>query len=184
MNEAQRWSLEDTFEHWLDKYNSFLDIAGNEINFRYLDTETVGLIAKFGAGKIRNGSVVEDVPAVTLTFPANSSIVVGVYKEPDDIIDIPSVISFYVLGSVPEDFFVPLFAFVTGPTAITTTKDLRTPFSYGTGGSSSAGAVMFFDQHVTRDVTVPVLKNALSVSPIVDEGITVTVSDGSDWVVV
>ena len=184
MNEAQRWSLEDTFEHWLDKYNAFLDIAGNEINFRYLDTETVGLVVKFGAGQIRNGSVVEDVAETTLTFPANSSIVAGVYKEPDDIIDIPSIITFYVLGEVPVDFFVPLFAFVTGPTGITTTKDLRTPFSYGTGGSSSDVSVMFFDQHITHDVTIPTLKNGLSVNPTVDEGVTVTVSDGSDWVVV
>lgn len=184
MNEAQRWSLEDTFEHWLEKYNSFLDIAGNEINFRYLDTQTVGLVAKFGAGKVRNGSVVEDVAATTLTFPANSSIVVGAYKNTLELEDIPSVIAFYALGNVPEDFFVPVFAFVTGPTGIISVKDLRTPFSYGTGGGASSGALMFFDQHVIRDTTVPVLKNALSVSPIIDEGVTVTVSDGSEWVVV
>jgi hypothetical protein len=184
MNEAQRWSLEDTFEHWLEKYNSFLDIAGNEINFRYLDTETVGLTVEFGPGQIRNGSTVEDLTGATLTFPADSSLVVGVYKVPNDVVDVPSEIAVYALGDVPEDFFVPLYAFVTGPTGITTSKDLRTPFSYGTGGSAGAGALMFFDQHVMRDTVVPTLKNALSVAPIVDEGFTVTVSDGSEWVIV
>jgi len=40
------------------------------------------------------------------------------------------------------------------------------------------------DQVVTADYTIPVGKNASSVGPIeIDDGVTVTVSDGSNWVI-
>lgn len=182
----QSWTLEDSFETWMDKYNQFVEITGTEINFRYLESQTVGRIAKFGAGQIRNGSQVEDIAGVTITLPASSSVVVGVYKaQNEDGTTLPSVVVAYVLGSVPSDFFVPIYAFTTNATTITAVKDMRTPFSYGTGsGSDTKGGIMFFDQHITKNVTIPTLKNGLSIGPTVDEGVTVTVSDGSEWAII
>lgn len=182
----QTWTLQDSFEIWMDKYNQFVELTGTEINFRYLELLTVGRVAKFGPGQIRNGSLVEDITSATLTLAPNSNIVVGLYKaQNEDGTTLPSVINAYVLGSVPEDYFVPIYAFTTSATTITAVKDMRTPFSYGTGnGSDTKGGVMFFDQHITKNVTIPTLKNGLSVGPIVDEGVTVTVSDGSEWAIV
>lgn len=181
----QSWTLQDSFETWMDKYNQFVELTGTEINFRYLELLTVGRVAKFGAGQIRNGSVVEDLTSTTLTLAPSSNIVVGVYKaQNEDGITLPSVIAAFVLGSVPEDFFVPIYAFTTSASAITAVKDMRTPFSYGTGGAETKGGIMFFDQHITKNVTIPTLKNGLSVAPTVDEGVTVTVSDGSEWAIV
>lgn len=183
----QTWTLQDSFETWMDKYNQFVEKTGTEINFRYLETQTVGRVVKFGPGQIRNGSSVEDMIGATLTLPASSSVVVGVYKaRNDDGSTSPSVIAAYALGSVPENLFVPIYAFTTNATAVTAVKDMRTPFSYGTGAGSGSenGAVVLFDQHVTKNITIPTLKNGLSVAPIVDEGFTVTVSDGSEWAIV
>lgn len=182
----QSWTLQDSFETWMDKYNQFVELTGTEINFRYLELLTVGRVVKFGPGQIRNGSSVEDMPGVSLTLSPSSNIVVGVYKaQNEDGTTLPSVIMSYSLGSVPEDYFVPIYAFTTNETNITAVKDMRTPFSYGTGnGSDTKGGIMFFDQHITKNVTIPTLKNGLSVAPIVDEGATVTVSDGSEWAIV
>lgn len=183
----QTWTLQDSFETWMEKYNQLVEKTGTEINFRYLEAQTVGRVTKFGPGQIRNGSTVEDILGVTITLPASSSIVVGVYKASnEDGSTLPSVIAAYALGSVPENLFVPIYAFTTNATKVTAVKDLRTPFSYGTGAGSGDdnGAVVLFDQHVTKNITIPTLKNGLSVAPIIDEGFTVTVSDGSEWAIV
>jgi hypothetical protein len=182
----QSWTLEDSFETWMNKYNQFIELTGTEINFRYLELLTVGRVVKFGAGQIRNGSQVEDISGVTLTLTPSSNTVVGVYKaKNEDGTTMPSVIAAYILGSVPNDFFVPIYAFTTNATKVLTVKDMRTPFSYGTGGGGGTdGPIMLFDQHITKNLTIPTLKNGLSVGPIVDEGVTVTVSDGSEWAIV
>lgn len=62
--------------------------------------------------------------------------------------------------------------------------------SWGTigGGATGGGADQVFslnDQSVTVSYTVPTGKNAVSAGPItINNGVTVTVSDGSNWVVV
>lgn len=182
------WNLNDSFEAWMTKYNNFVQRTGTEINFRLDSVPTTGFIVKFLAGQIRNGSKVEDIPTTILNLSASSSIVVGVYKEIDPIngVESPSIIKAYTLGTEPEGFFVPIYAFTTNATKITVVKDLRTPFSYGNGGGGSSGtddAIMMFNQHISKDTTIPTLKNALSISPVINDGITVTVSDGSDWVI-
>ncbi len=57
----------------------------------------------------------------------------------------------------------------------------------GVGGATGAGGNPVFyenDQTVTGDYTIPATKNAMSTGPItIADGVTVTVSDGSRWVI-
>ena len=58
--------------------------------------------------------------------------------------------------------------------------------SLGGGATGSSGDEVFVqnDQVVTADYTIPADKNAMTTGPIeVDDGVTVTVSDGARWVV-
>jgi hypothetical protein len=56
------------------------------------------------------------------------------------------------------------------------------------GGATGGGADAVFvenDQIVTANYTIPATKNAMSTGPIeIDDGVTVTVSDGARWVVI
>jgi len=59
--------------------------------------------------------------------------------------------------------------------------------SLGGGATGSSGDEVFVqnDQVVTADYTIPSNKNAMTAGPIdIENGVTVTVSDGSRWVVV
>ena len=52
-------------------------------------------------------------------------------------------------------------------------------------GGSTAGAISLYDQVINEDMIIPPGKNALSVGPVtIADGKTVTVSDGSYWVVI
>jgi hypothetical protein len=56
------------------------------------------------------------------------------------------------------------------------------------GGATGGGADAVFvenDQAVTANYTIPATKNAMSTGPIaINDGITVTVSDGARWVII
>jgi hypothetical protein len=56
------------------------------------------------------------------------------------------------------------------------------------GGATGGGSDAVFvenDQTVTADYTIPATKNAMSTGPVeIEDGITVTVSSGSRWVVI
>jgi hypothetical protein len=56
------------------------------------------------------------------------------------------------------------------------------------GGATGGGADAVFienDQIVTANYTIPATKNAMSTGPIeIDDGVTVTVSDGARWVII
>jgi hypothetical protein len=50
------------------------------------------------------------------------------------------------------------------------------------GGNSIDGPFLLLDNTITDDFTVPTGKNALSISPTIAAGVTVTVPPGSEWV--
>ena len=57
----------------------------------------------------------------------------------------------------------------------------------GAGATGAGGDEVFFqnDQVVTTNYTIPADKNAMTTGPIqIDDGVTVTVSDGARWVVI
>ena len=54
---------------------------------------------------------------------------------------------------------------------------LQNPFS------TQAGAIMFFDKSIDRDVTIPGNKRALSIDVTIEDGNTVTVEAGASFVV-
>lgn len=52
------------------------------------------------------------------------------------------------------------------------------------GGAGATGAIQLYTQIIDTDTVVPAGQNALSVGPIiVADGVTVTISDGSRWVI-
>jgi hypothetical protein len=57
----------------------------------------------------------------------------------------------------------------------------------GGGGATGGGTDQVFvenDQVVTTDYTIPSTKNAMTTGPItVDDGVSVTVSDGARWII-
>lgn len=53
------------------------------------------------------------------------------------------------------------------------------------GGLVASGTMMEYNQNVASDYTVTLNKNALSAGPItINDGVTVTVPDGSNWTIV
>lgn len=201
-------TLEDTFENWLLKINGFQDDSVANLNqevtdlqtqitdnkalydayvieqqktpFVYLMNESSGLNLRLKGGKVRNGSSVTTITDTTLTLPANSNLVVGLYQARDA----SPILTFYTLDQTPVNLFIPLYTITTNATGIATYNDLRTGYAFSSGNSSSTEAILQFDKHITYDITIPSDKNALSVGPIVDEGVTIIVSDDSEWVIV
>jgi hypothetical protein len=56
----------------------------------------------------------------------------------------------------------------------------------GSGATGGGGDTVFIEnsQVVTANYTIPLTKNAMSTGPItINDGVTVTVSDGSNWVI-
>jgi hypothetical protein len=106
-----------------------------------------------------------------------------------------------VSGASPAAYNGTYAVTVTGPTtleytmAVTPANNATVVGSYVSniwtqigGGATGGGGNQVFvenDQNVTVDYTIPSTKNAMSAGPItINNGITVTVSTGSTWVVV
>lgn len=200
-------TLEDTFENWLEKINAFQDDSAANLDqevtelqtqitdnkalydayvieqqktpFVFLMNESSALNLRLKGGKVRNGSSVTVIPDTTLTLPANSNLVVGLYQARDAA----PTLAFYTLDQTPVNLFIPLYAITTNATGIATYNDLRTGYAFSSGNSSSTEAVLQFDKHITYSLTIPSDKNALSIGPIVDEGVTVTVAEDAEWVI-
>lgn len=190
------WSLDDTFNNWLIKYNRAQEILKSindtleELGFAFVNSEFTysgqtedSLTVEIKSGRVRYGSSVETIADTDLTLEANKTFVVGIHKQGT----FPSFLSAFELSEVPEELFVPLYQFVMNDTAVESVQDLRTKFSYdigtNSGGGSDGGPIMLFDKLITQNTLIPVGKNALSVAPTVASGVTVTVSEDSEWVV-
>lgn len=181
MSQPQKFVLNDSFENWSQKYNALVDGIISNQNFEYLKDNTVGRVIQIAGGKVRDASVITTIPLKSITIPINTEVVVGVAKVAG-----VSDLQTYVLNSQPNDYFVPLYTFKTDGYNVVSYTDLRTQVSYGSGGASSGStsqSVALFDIHIATDLTIPAGKNALSIDPIVDSGKTVTVTNGSTWVI-
>jgi hypothetical protein len=183
---ATKLEFPDTFSQWKDKINALIDEFDQFIidevtpgTFGYDSALTSGLNVTITSGKIRDGSVVETVASDVVTLLPSTTNIVVVYKRTGDV----PVFQVYDIANIPEQYVLPIAQFTTDATSVTGYTDLRTEFNTASGSTSSASGVLIFDALIDRDTEVPTGKNALSVAPTVVDGVTVTVADGSEWVV-
>lgn len=180
-------SFSDTFAEWKDKINALVadhneldDIANGVVGpFTYNRLASSGRVVLIYGGNVRNGSTVEFVPNATITIPSNVTRILAINK----VGDAPATLQLYATDAVPEKGVIPVAIFTTNTNALTAYTDLRTEFIMASGTATSANSVLQFDKNIELNLTIPPTKNALSIDPIVNDGITVTVSDGSVWVV-
>jgi hypothetical protein len=183
---ALHLEFQDTFSTWRDKINDSIDQVNtiettlNESAFSYKSSLTSGRTVKFFGGKVRDGSVVETLADPTITLPASSTCYVVINKETG----VTPTMSAYTEANLPVKNVIPIAKFTTSASAVTSFSDLRTQYNTASGTTSSSSGVLQFDKLIAKDVTVGTLQNALSISPVVDSGVTVTVSTDSIWVVV
>lgn len=180
-------SFSDTFAEWKDKINALI-VDHNTVNdiargvsgpFTYNRATSSGRVVAIYGGNVRNGSVVETIANASLTIPANSTRILAIYK----VGDTAPTLQLYATDAVPEKNVIPVGIFTTNTNSLTAYTDLRTEFIMASGLATSANAVLQFDKNIEINTVIPVNKNALSIDPVVNDGITVTVSDGSVWVV-
>jgi len=183
----------DTFSDWKNKLNGLINSHNtdsatlNELKesgddgqaFTYNKKTSSGLVINVNGGRVRSGSVVETIADKAITLPANSVRVLAIYK----IDGVAPSLVLYAQDALPEKYIIPVGIFTTNASAVTAYSDLRTRYSTASGTTSASSGVLQFDKLIDLNLTVPPEKNALSVSPTVAEGITVTVSEGSTWVV-
>lgn len=206
-------TVDDTFEIWLNKLNGFqtdTQTASTDLNKKIDDVNTnlskeiddnkaefdtyrieiaktdfillntpTSLSVTFKGGKVRNGSTVTEIPQTTLVLPSNSNVVVGIEQPRDGS---PKLV-YYTLATAPTNLFIPTYTFVTGASIISSSKDLRTGYAFSSGTTNSTEGILQFDRQIAFNVTIPTSKNGLSVAPVVNSGITVTVEGDAQWVI-
>ncbi|MNE06829.1 hypothetical protein D3C80_994290 [compost metagenome] len=177
----------DTFAEWKDKINTLV-AAHNDLDdiargvtgaFTYNRLTSSGRVVAIFGGNVRNGSTVEFVANVSLTIPANSTRILAINK----VGDAAATLQLYATNAVPEKSTIPVAIFTTNANSLTGYTDLRTEFIMASGTATSANAVLQFDKIIDQSMTIPAGRNALSVDPTIADGVTVTVGDGSVWVV-
>jgi hypothetical protein len=175
--------LNDTFTVWMNKINAMgqevQSLTADPSNGFKFDTTSVGLNAKILAGKFREMSTVIDVPISVVSLPPSTTSVVCIYKKPG----LPTQLVAHPISTVPSKYIIPLWGFQTNGTSIISYTDLRTPFVTPVATASSATSMLYFDRVIEASATVPAGQGAVSVSPTVNNGVTVTVEQGADWVV-
>lgn len=181
--------LKDSFKEWLAKINLAMGTIDNIIEnpegssvFAYDSSFTQGRTVRFLGGKVRAGSLVADVPQATFALEANTVYIIAIeYKASGPTFTLKA----YKSTEVPVEEVIPVGSITTNATAVSQYVDLRTQYSFRDRSQDAElnSDVMFFDKSITRDVVIPTNKNAVSVSPVVENGNTVVVSEGSVWVV-
>lgn len=170
----------DSFRTWFEKINdNFKSI--DEINAFEVQSSS-GLKVTLGKGRIRDNSNVISLPEQVVTLKRATINVVGVmlYEYEDPAIEV------FDEEDVPISNFIRLYEFQTSNSRVVDAKDLRTILDTSANRNvDSADSMVMFKKVVERDMLVPEDRNALSVGTVtIAEGVTVTVSDTSEWVVV
>ena len=180
-------AFSDTFSEWKDKinvliadHNTLSDIGRDIVGpFTYNRITSTGRVVAIYGGNVRNGSVIETIADKSFTIPANSTRILAIYK-PNET---PAVLQMFATDALPEKNTIPIAIFTTNATDLTAYTDLRTQFILASSLASAANAVLQFDKIIDQNLTIPSAKNAMSIDPVINDGITVTVSDTSVWVV-
>lgn len=180
----QKIQATDTFHIWMQKINEMIDefnvltIDSTSNGFTYDITASAGLNVKISKGRIRSGSNTFEIAASVVNLPPASDVILCATKPEGQ----PAAFAVYTTATLPTEHVIPLWTFTTNNVSVTSYNDVRTPYAEGSG-DDSMGPIIFFEKHITANKTVKATQNALSVDPIVDAGVTVTVEPGATWVV-
>lgn len=172
-----RLNQNDTFGEWLNKINSLNDTYITSSFEWDEDTTYPALDFTVKAGKFRDGSNVVLLSQLTLTLPISTDSTIAIFTRLGE-----EAIIRYDTSSLPDKYVIPLYRVITDGTDITTVTDLRT-WADVSGNASDADAILTFDKLIDRDFTISSSKNALSIDPTIDSGVTVTVDSSSTWVI-
>lgn len=168
--------VEDTFNVWRLKINELM--TGTVVgSFDHDETNTTNLNFGVGSGKLRLGSQVVNVSNATVSIPVSQTSIVALYTDPT-----VNEIRVYEESQVPKQYIIPLFRVISEVTEIISIEDLRTWVDLS-GSANDTDGILTFSQNISFDRLVPEGKNALSIDPVVEDGVTVTVSPNSTWVV-
>lgn len=186
---ATKIFLSDTFKQWLEKINLLNDevanlsiSGGTDLGFAIDVPGSSGLSVRLFSGRIRDGSSVYQLTPTTVLIPSAGRFIICAEKKKN----IAPSLTVYEETAVPEKDVVPLWLIVSSASAVTDKLDLRTAIitSSGSGtGDASPKAIVFYEKEVTENTIIPSNYNALSISPKINQGVTVTVSEGSTWAV-
>jgi hypothetical protein len=166
----------DTIGTWKTKINELIEGSINGSFDQDIDA-TTGLTFGLKEGKLRLGSQVVTVANDTITIPASDVSIVVLYTDPS-----VNEIRVYDEAAVPPSNVIPLFKVTTDATDITEIEDLRTWVDLS-GQASESDGILTFNKSIEFDKTIPSDKNALSIDPIIESGVTVTVEEGATWVI-
>lgn len=171
---SNKLSIRDSFAQWVDKINTSIL---SDFDLDYELSEGLNLVIK--PGKFTDGSRIGSFNQTTLTLPADKDLLIALIT-----VETNPRFEYYEVGSIdiPSANIIPLFL-VTTTTEIAAVDDVRTWANVAGGGTSDEG-VLLFRSHIVRDQVVPIGKNAISVEPTIEDGVTVTVSEGSVWSIV
>lgn len=171
----------DSIKNWKDKINAKFGEIDEIIAFEVVDDETDLLDITLEAGRVRSKTDIITVAKTTLTLPQSETVFVGI----DTSVDGAASIVSFTSANKPEDDFIPLYQCTTSVSAITNIDDIRSMVTISAGKNvKTAEAILMFDKNISLDTTIPADRNAISVDPTVDDGVEVTVSDGSVWSIV
>lgn len=167
----------DDFKTWRDKINGAFDEPTHSA-FSYVVDESSALDVTINAGVYRNNVDYTTIIKTIVSLQANQTNVICV----DTRIEGSEVIESFILGSVP-DFCIPLFEFITNNTDVVSYTDLRSWGQTNTKANKTS-VVVFADNSIDENMTIPAGKSAFSVSPTIAPGVTVTVEDGAYWAII
>lgn len=182
----QKIQSTDTFQIWMQKLNALIDdfnvltIDSSASNgFTYDAASSAGLNVKIAKGRIRSGSETFEIAAQTVNLPPASDVIVCATKP----VGLPATLAVYTTTTLPTEHVIPLWTFTTNNVSVTAFNDVRTPYGESGASNDEVGPIIYFEKHITSNRTVKSIQNALSIDPIVDAGVTVTVELGATWVV-
>lgn len=176
----------DTFAQWKEKINDLIGEFNEyavDLGSFGLDLErSSGLNAYIIGGRVRSNQIVETLPSQNVALIPSTVQIIALRKERDQ----PANIQSFRESDLPRIGTIPLAVIETDASSIINAEDLRTSYLFaagGGGGADSESGVFLINRHITEDVTIPEGQNGFSIRPTVDEGATVTVTEGSEWLV-
>jgi len=169
--------LDDTFNVWRQKINELIE--GNIVgSFDYDEENSSNFSFVVNEGKLRLGSQVVTISGTTATLQPSQTNIIALYTDPQ-----VNEIRVYEESAVPASYVIPLFKVVTDATTVVSIEDLRTWVDLSGSANDADSGILTFSQNISFDRNIPTGKNAVSVDPVIDSGVTVTVADGSTWVI-
>jgi hypothetical protein len=179
----EKISKNDSFVSWREKINAIIDQQTEIISFNIDTDASVGLNLSILGGRVREKSEVNVIEDTIITLTHSTTHYVGISLD----IQYNPVIVAGPIADKPQSDYIHLYEVDTNADQIINVIDLRTIFNaadISTTTIDTASAIVQFEKSIFANFTITDTKNALSVSPTIEDGITVTVSDNAIWSIV